>query len=75
MGQETIKLELIEWLAKLNDIDILNYLKIVKDSRSDNKDWWNDLTELQRQGIQRGLQDIDEGRIVSHIDVKKKYGL
>ena len=75
MGQETIKLELIEWLAKLNDIDILNYLKVVKDSRSENKDWWNDLTEEQKLGIQRGLLDIDEGRVVSHKDVRKKYGL
>jgi hypothetical protein len=75
MGQETIKLELIEWLTKLKDLDTLNYLKIVKDSRSRKQDWWNDLTEQQKLGIQRGLKDIDEGRIVSHSDVKKKYGL
>ena len=75
MGQETIKLELIEWLTKLNDLDTLKYLKIVKDARTGNKDWWDDLTEQQRLGIQRGLKDIDEGRIVSHSDVKKKYGL
>ncbi len=75
MGQETIKLELIEWLTKLKDLDTLNYLKIVKDSRSRKQDWWNDLTEQQKLGIQRGLKDIDEGRIVSHRDVKKKYGL
>ena len=42
MEQETIKLELIEWLTKLNDIDTLKYLKVVKDSRSENHDWWND---------------------------------
>lgn len=75
MKQETIKLELIEWLLKLNDIDVLNYLKVVKDSKSNEKDWWNDLTEQQKLGIQRGLQDIDEGRVVTHKDVKKKYGL
>jgi predicted transcriptional regulator len=50
-------------------------LKIVKDSISGKQDWWNDLTEQQKLGIQRGLKDIDEGRIVSHSDVKKKYGL
>ncbi len=54
---------------------MLNYLKVVKDSRSENKDWWNELTAQQSLGIQRGLQDIDEGRVVSHHDVKKKYGL
>lgn len=75
MEQEAIKLELIEWLTKLNDIETLNYLKVVKESRFEHQDWWNDLTELQTQGIQRGLKDIDEGRIVSHEDVKRKYGL
>ena len=75
MGQETIKLELIEWLTKLNDIDTLNYLIVVKDSRTGNRDWWNDLTEQQKLGIQRGLKDIDEGRIVSHNEVIKKYGV
>ena len=75
MGQETIKLELIEWLTNLNDIETLNYLKVVKDSRSGNQEWWNDLTEHQRLGIQRGLKDIDKGRIVSHSDLKIQYGL
>ncbi len=75
MRQETIKLELIEWLTRLNDIDTLKYLKFIKEASTGSKDWWNDLTEQQRFGIQRGLKDIDEGRIVSHTDVKKKYGL
>ena len=33
------------------------------------------LTDEQIQGIQKGLKDIDEGRIVSHDEVRKKYGL
>jgi len=28
MTPETIKLELIEWLTKLDDLETLNYLKI-----------------------------------------------
>jgi hypothetical protein len=75
MEQETIKLELIEWLTKLNDLETLNYLKVVKDSRFVNNDWWNDLTKYQIQGIQRGLKDVDEGRVIPHEDVKRKYGL
>ena len=74
MEQEIIKLELIEWLTKLKDLETLNYLKVVKESTTLKNDWWNDLTEQQIQGIQRGLQDIDEGRVVSHNIVKKKYG-
>ncbi len=75
MEQEIIKLELIEWLTKLNDLETLNYLKVVKESRFVNNDWWNDLTKQQVQGIQRGLKDVDEGRLISHNDVKRKYGL
>ena len=41
MGLEAIKLELIEWLAKLEDEDTIEYLKVVKDSKSEN-DWWKD---------------------------------
>ena len=75
MGQDAIKLELIEWLTKLNDLETLNYLKVVKDSKSEKKEWWNDLTEQQKLGIQRGLKDLDEGRVVSHSDVEIKYDL
>ncbi len=75
MEQKAIKLELIEWLTRLNDIDILIYLKKIKESRANNNDWWDDLTEQQKLGIQRGLRDIDEGKVVSHDKIAKKYGL
>ncbi|MCG8701025.1 MAG: hypothetical protein MI922_23435 [Bacteroidales bacterium] len=75
MGYEAIKLELIEWLTKLEDNETIEYLKIVKDSKSKNNDWWNDLSESQKAGIERGLNDIKKGRTVSHDDVKSKYGL
>tara|TARA_B100000683_G_scaffold268986_1_gene305110 strand:- start:2277 stop:2504 length:228 start_codon:yes stop_codon:yes gene_type:complete len=75
MGQEAIKLELIEWLSKLEDADTIKYLKIVKESRSSNTDWWDDLTDSQKQSIERGLRDIQEGKTTPHNDIKKKYGL
>ena len=75
MGLEAIKLELIEWLTKLDDQETIEYLKIVKDSRSTNLDWWNELTDEQQKGIERGLKDIEEGKITSHEDIIKKYGL
>jgi hypothetical protein len=75
MGLEAIKLELIEWLTKLDDKDTINYLKVVKDSSSDKNDWWQSLSEDQKQGIMRGLQDIEEGRVIEHEEVKKRYGL
>lgn len=75
MGLEAIKLELIEWLAKLEDDETIEYLKIVKDSKSNQNDWWDELPDLQKAGIERGINDIKNNRTVSHDDVKSKYGL
>jgi hypothetical protein len=43
MGHDAIKLELIEWLTKLEDSDTIEYLKIIKDTDSSD-DWWNELS-------------------------------
>ena len=73
MGHEAIKLELIEWLARLEDDETIQYLKVVKDSKPADHSWWEDLTEYQKRAIEKGLKDIDEGRVTPHKDVKKKF--
>ena len=75
MGVEAIKLELIEWLTKLEDQETINYLKVVKDSSSNKKDWWHSLSEKQQLGIQKGMKDIEQGKMIVHDEVKEKYGL
>jgi len=75
MGHDAIKLELIEWLAKLKDPDTIKYLKVVKDSTTEDHDWWDDLSEDQKKGIERGLNDIAQGKTLSHDVVKSRYGL
>jgi len=75
MGHDAIKLELINWLTRLEDDDTLEYLKVVKDSCDAETDWWHDLSMEQKSGIERGLKDIDAGRFHSHHDVQLKYGL
>ena len=75
MGSEAIKLELIEWLTKLEDEETIQFLKIFKDSKEEHSDWWDDLTDEQKLGIQRGLNDNDQGKIFPHDEVKRKLGL
>jgi len=75
MEHEALKLELIEWLTKLDDQDIIEYLKVVKDTKTNDHDWWDDLTEEQKKGIERGLRDFDQRRTISHDEVKRKYGI
>lgn len=75
MGHDAIKLELIQWLAKLEDSETLNYLKVVKDSSGSSSDWWQILSDEQKSGIEKGLRDVDAGNIHAHSNVKLKYGL
>jgi hypothetical protein len=74
MGHDAVKLELIEWLTKLEDDNTIQFLKIIKDADSED-DWWNELSDEQRQGIQRGLKDVENGRVIPHDEVRLKYGL
>jgi hypothetical protein len=75
MGHEAIKLELIQWLSKLEDNETLDYLKVVKDSSDMDSDWWDELSDEQKSGIERGLKDIDNGRVHPHKDIQLKYGI
>jgi hypothetical protein len=75
MGLEALKLELIEWLTKLDNESTIEYLKVIKESTGTDRDWWTDLSEAQKKSIERGLEDIKAGRVTSHEEVKSKYGL
>ena len=72
MGIEAIKLELIKWLSDLSDNELIKHLKTIKDAQLDNNNWWSELSDEQKEGIQRGLKDIDEGRTTPHENVAKK---
>ena len=37
------------------------------------KDWWDDLSAKAKESIERGLKDVEAGRITPHKEVMKKY--
>ena len=75
MKHKAIKSELIEWLTKLEDEETIDYLKRMKDANDSQDDWGQDLTEEQKSGIENGLKDVDDGRVIAHDIIKGKYGL
>ena len=75
MEQETLKLELIQWLSKLENEELLNSLKAIKDNRDSSTDWASELTTEQIDGINRGLRDLEAGKFQTHDQVKAKYGI
>jgi hypothetical protein len=73
MGHEEMKMEMIQCLTRHGDDETHDDLE-VKDFEDDSYAL-KDLTDDQKAGIERGLADIDAGRVHSHEEVKLKYGL
>ena len=73
MNIQTEKLGLIEWLSTLNDISIIEKLKSIKEDYSKSKDWWDTLNKEEIESIDRGLKDLDNGKIHSHETARKVY--
>jgi len=73
MNIQTEKLGLIEWISKLNDISIIEKLKSIKEDYSKSKDWWDTLNKEELESIERGLKDLEDGKIHSHETARKVY--
>jgi len=60
------KLDLIHWITELNDSSVLAQMNAIKE----------DATALLRAellSIEQGLDDFQQGKVVSHAQVKKHY--
>ncbi len=65
-AESKIKEELTHWIQTLNDARLLHLLNSIKLSEANTKvDWWDELTEHQRENIQLGIEDLNEGRTIS----------
>ena len=74
MNIQTKKSDLIDWIRKLTDRTMIDRLHEIKEDYSKSKDWWDSLGENELESIQRGIQDIDEGKIYSQEAAQKLYG-
>jgi len=55
-------------------VTILKRLKSIIEE-SQEEDWWDSLSPAEKEGIQKGLQDIQDGNVTAHDEVMKKYNL
>ena len=54
------KLELIQWLSTIEDLAVINKIFEIKKEKSD---WWDEISEAEKESIEKGLKDADEGRL------------
>jgi hypothetical protein len=65
------KLELIQWLSTIEDSAIIE--KIMDLRKRENKDWWNSISENEKNSVEQGLKDAESGKLNSHSNAKKLY--
>lgn len=70
MDIQSVKIDLIRWLTELKDIKILEQLNDIKQSQS--KDWWDEISEEERQAIEEGIAQADHGELIPHDEVMKR---
>jgi hypothetical protein len=73
MSIEAAKLELIEWLTRLDNEQMLEALLFYKKNHESVSDR-EDLSPAQKAKVYKGLDDIQAGRVMESAEVWKKYG-
>ncbi|MBX3044224.1 MAG: hypothetical protein KIT33_03890 [Candidatus Kapabacteria bacterium] len=64
---ENRKTQLISMIAQVNNKDVLDAIEsLLLNSKTD---WWTTLSKSEQFAIDEGLDDIENGRVLSHNDV------
>lgn len=69
MNIQSEKLKLIEWITRVQDNTIIEKLLRLKEE----SDWWEEISIKEKESIEKGLKDIQEGRTHQHSSAKKLY--
>ena len=65
------KLELIQWLSTIEDSSIIE--KIMDLRKKESKDWWNSISENEKESIELGLKDAESGKLNPHSKARELY--
>ena len=71
MDLQAEKIRLIEWLAGVNDTEILTEFITLKEEKE--KDWWDEISDEERAEIRHGMDQADEAELLTHEEVMSKY--
>lgn len=71
MDIQVEKREVMDMLKKTDDPEII--MAVAKLLRKNKKDWWDDLTDQQKEDIVQSELEFERGEFTSYEDVMKKY--
>jgi hypothetical protein len=74
MNISTEKLDIIQRICEIQDNDLIDLIKnIIEIPKTSRSDWWNQITQEEKESINRGLSDLEQGNVYSHDQIRKKY--
>lgn len=78
MNLQAKKLELVQLILNTEMQDVLKKVEDVL-KKGQVADWWDEISEEEKQAIEKGLAEAERGELISHEnvmrEVKAKYGL
>lgn len=73
MNTAEIKNSLHKLIVETNDVDVLTQMKeYFKQLKSKKVDWWDELSNNEKEAIDTGIKQADEGKLIPHKDARKR---
>jgi hypothetical protein len=72
MDLQTSKLELVKLIVNIENQNLID--KLIRVLKSEQEDFWLELTELEKQEIDLGIKQLNSGKRISLDDFMKKVG-
>lgn len=77
MNLKSKKLELVELLMQTHDSNVL--AKVEAALTGGETDWWDELSNAEKEAIKKSLEEADKGELIPHEqvmnEIKERYNL
>jgi hypothetical protein len=73
LEMQSSKFEIIELLFKTNNRELVNAIKEALYNDTNTTDFYDDLTETEKERIELSKRDILNGEVLSHEDVMQEF--
>ena len=70
MSAAELKNDLIKVIVNSDDISFLKQVKDFFKKHNATTDWWDEISDHDKEMIELGLKDIEEGRVMPHEEVR-----
>lgn len=74
MDVTELRADLHNMIDKISDRNILKAVRTLLSEKVATKaDWWDTISQEEREEIEQGLSEADRGEVTPHEEVMKKY--